>query len=196
MNIKAINLDFYGTLLDWLKIWVEVSDRIIIENNLKISSTELALQWREYQRKLLDNKEFIPYKENIFLALEKLCKVYKIKNKKYDELLFKKWKDIEPYQEVEKSLKRLKAGYKLSICTNSSKELFNIASEKIHIKFDYVFISDETKVNKPHPKIYQMVIDSLGYDSKKILHVASSQMDVSGAVNSGGCPPIIFKFNT
>ena len=185
MDIKALNLDFYGTLVDWLKIWIEVTDKIITDNNLEVSPIELALQWRKHQRKLLDDEEFIDYKKNIYLALEKLCKEYNIKNNNYDELLFKKWSEIEPYPEVESTLKKLKIKYKLAICTNSSRDLFDIAVKRIPTKFDFVLISDETKVNKPHQKMYQIAVNSLGCSPDNILHVASSQMDVKGAINAG-----------
>ena len=61
MEIKAINLDFYGTLVDWLPIWIKVSDIIVTENNLDISSNDFALEWRGIQRDMLFKKA-----ENIF----------------------------------------------------------------------------------------------------------------------------------
>jgi len=86
---------------------------------------------------------------------------------------------------VNKTLKRLKEKYKLAICSNSSRDLFGICANKIPIKFYYVFISDETKVNKPHLKMYQYAIKALEFPPQNILHVASSQMDVKGATNAG-----------
>ena len=56
MNIKSINFDFYGTLVDWLPIWTSVSEKIVKENNLAISSKELATKWRAIQRKLIEDK--------------------------------------------------------------------------------------------------------------------------------------------
>ena len=47
MGIKAINFDFYGTLVDWLQIWNEVSQTIIESNSLKISPPEFTLEWRK-----------------------------------------------------------------------------------------------------------------------------------------------------
>ncbi len=185
MSIKAINLDFYGTLVDWLSVWIEVSGKIVSYNNLNLSPKEFALEWRQIQRQLLDKKEFTPFKENILSALIELCNKYKIKNNNYHELLFTKWKGIKPYPEVNKVLGKLKSRFKLAICTNSSRDLFEICANKIPIKFDYIFISDETKVNKPHIRMYQIAIKSLGVAPKNILHVGSSQMDIRGATNAG-----------
>lgn len=185
MSIKAINLDFYGTLVDWLSIWIEVSERIIDDNNLDLNPKKFALEWRKIQRQLLDGQDFIPYKENIRLALDNLCNQRNIKNLNYHSLLFDKWKEIKPFPETIEVLKSLKPKYKLAICTNSSRDLFDICAKKFGSVFDNVLISDETKVNKPHKNMYEIAIKSLGFNRESILHVASSQMDVKGATNAG-----------
>lgn len=185
MSIQAINLDFYGTLVDWLPIWIEVSEKIVKENKIDLSAKEFALQWRKIQRQLLDGQTFIPYKENIKLALDNLCNQQNIGNIGYHELLFNKWNEIKPYPEANEVLKSLKLKYKIAVCTNSARDLFDICAKKLPIKFDYLLISDETKINKPHKKMYQAAIKSLGVDIKNILHVASSQMDVKGGTNAG-----------
>lgn len=185
MGIKAINLDFYGTLVDWLPVWIEVSKKIVDENKLELSPKEFALSWRNNQRQMLDCREFTPYKENILDALNMLCIRHKIKNNDYHELLFGSWKNIKPFPEVNKVLNSLKQKYKLAVCTNSSGDLFDICAKSIPIKFDNVFISDEIKVNKPHKRMYEYAIKSLGAGITEIIHVASSQMDVKGAAYAG-----------
>ena len=183
--IKAISFDFYGTLVDWLPIWVEASNHIVNKTSLAVQPDIFALEWRKIQRQMLDEKEFIPYKENISSALYLLCNKYKIKNNNYDKILFSKWKDIKPFPEVIPVLNKLKSKYKLSICTNSSRDLFERCMEKIPVKFDSILISDEIKVNKPHKKIYERNTQNLGFPPKNVLHIASSQMDVRGAFNAG-----------
>jgi len=186
MGIRAINLDFYGTLVDWLSIWIDASEKIINDNNPDLNPKEFALQWRQIQRKLFtDESVFIPYKANVRRALDKLCNQHNIKNKNYQELLFDKWNEIKPYPEVNEVLKSLKSKYKLTVCTNSARDLFDACAKKLSVKFDYVFISDETKVNKPHRRMYEIAVKSLGFKKESILHIASSQMDVKGATNAG-----------
>ena len=81
MDVKAINFDFYGTLVDWLKIWIETSGMVLRENNLKCSYQDLALEWRKIQRKLPYNKDFILFKENISMALDELSRKYNLQLK-------------------------------------------------------------------------------------------------------------------
>ena len=49
MNIKAINFDFYGTLVDWLPTWIYVSEKIVKESKINISPKDVALEWRKIE---------------------------------------------------------------------------------------------------------------------------------------------------
>ena len=92
---------------------------------------------------------------------------------------------MPPFPEVPETLIKLKEKYPLAVCSNSSRDFFNSLENKLPIKFNYVNISDETKVNKPHQKMYELAIKDLGYKPENILHVASSQMDVKGSTKAG-----------
>tara|TARA_Y100000310_G_scaffold345402_1_gene464499 strand:- start:6553 stop:7212 length:660 start_codon:yes stop_codon:yes gene_type:complete len=185
MVIKAINFDFYGTIVDWVPVWTEVTEKIISDNDLNLDSLDLAIEWRMAQRKFVEEKEFTWYKEYIKMALDDVCAKYKVENKGYENLLFEKWKEMQPFEEVGSTLLKLKEKYPLAVCSNSARDFLDYCTAKLPINFDYVNISDETKVNKPHKKMYDLAQNSLGYDKSEILHVASSQMDVKGATEAG-----------
>jgi 2-haloacid dehalogenase len=185
MEIKAINFDFYGTIVDWLPVWEEVCAKIVIENDLKVSPKEFAIEWRSAQRQFIEAKEFTLYREVIRLGLNAVCDKYAIKNKDYHEILYKKWKDILPFPEVPETLKKIRQKCRMVVCSNSARDFMDALLAKLPIKFDALLISDETKVNKPHPKMYALAIDALEVPKENILHIASSQMDVKGATNAG-----------
>ncbi len=178
-------MDFYGTFTDWLTIWVDVAQKIIDDNKLDVTAKDLAVEWRTLQRKDLDAQEFTPYTDNISNALRLLCEKYHIENKGYDKLIFSKWEEIEPFPEVGEVLQKLKGKVTLAICSNSSRDFFDACAAKLPVEFDYVFISDETKVNKPWPAMYEKALAGMGVSKDEVLHVASSQMDLKGATNAG-----------
>jgi len=185
LNTEAISFDFYETIIDWLPVWVSVTARIMEGNKLSVHPKEFALEWRKAQRQFVEAKEFTPYKEIIKSALGFLCEKYRIENRGYDELLFSQWKDMLPFPEVPESLKKLKSRFPVAVCSNSSRDFFDACASKLPIKFDHVLLSDETKVNKPHPRMYGIVVKALDAPKNLILHVASSQMDVQGATKAG-----------
>ncbi len=184
MPIKALTLDFYGTLVDWLPVWTKGSSIILKENRLEVSPSVFALRWRALQREHANKKTFIPYKDNIRFALDQLCTEFHIKNKNYSESLFMNWHKIIPFPEVAPAFKSLE-NVTVGICSNSARDLFDVCIKKLPVKFDFILLSDDTKVNKPHAEMYNKAILSAGVPINQILHIASSQMDVKGATNAG-----------
>ena len=185
MKFDAINLDYYGTLVDWLSIWVDVSQDIIDDNNINTDARSLALQWRKVQRELLDEQEYIPYNQNVTIALERTGEVMGFNAGDYPDKLFAKWVEIQPFGEVEKTLQVLGFNHRLAICTNSAIDLFHASAVNIAVTFDHIVVSDDVEANKPHPKMYAVAQDKLDAPHQRILHVASSQMDVRGATKAG-----------
>ena len=185
MKYDAINLDYYGTLVDWLPVWIDVSREIVNENNLDSDPRTMALLWREEQRLMLDKQQFIPYKENIKIALQRLGQKNGFNLLDYPERLFSRWDKIKPFKEVPNTLQILSDDFRLAICTNSAIDLFAVSAKNLAVTFDHVVISDDTHVNKPYPQIYAIAQQKLEVPSNRILHVASTQMDVRGASNAG-----------
>lgn len=185
LNIEAISFDFYGTIVDWIPVWVSVTTKIVEQNKLSVDPKEFAIEWRRTQRQFIEAKEFTPYKDYIESALSFLCEKYRIQNREYHKLLFSRWKYMLPFPEVLETLKKLKSRFPLAVCSNSSRDFFDICASKLPIRFDHILLSDETKANKPHPKMYETAVRTLGVPKNLILHVASSQMDVRGATRAG-----------
>ncbi len=185
MKFDAINLDYYGTLVDWLAIWIDVSQEIVSETPLDVDSKELALHWRKVQRALLDEQEYLSYKENITIALQRTATEFGFESADYPERLFSKWVEIRPFEEVEETLQTLNSNFRLAICTNSAIDLYHASATNLAVTFDHIVVSDDIQANKPHPKMYAVAQERLDVPYERILHVASSQMDVRGATKAG-----------
>ena len=100
LNVEAISFDFYGTLVDWLPVWVSVTRKIIEDNHLPVTPEKLAVEWRAAQQPILEASEFTPYKNYIQSALGVICGKYGIKNEGYHKLLFSLWGQMQPFPEV------------------------------------------------------------------------------------------------
>jgi putative hydrolase of the HAD superfamily len=79
--------------------------------------------------------------------------------------------------------------YKLSIVTNGLKDVQNkrIRQSIISKYFENVVISEEAKVSKPDPKIFEYALNNIKYtDKSKVLMVGDSlTSDIQGGINSG-----------
>ncbi len=184
-KFRAVTLDFWGTLVDWLPVWESVSSVIVKNNNLKCSAKEFALAWRRAGRWYVEKMPRLKYKEMVAKSLDEVCKTFGISPAGEEQLLFEKWKDIMPFPEVSEILSELKKKCELVVVSNADPELFSIVVKKIPVVFDGIFISDVTGIPKPHFEMYEKAIKYLKLPFSDVLHVASSQMDVCGAASAG-----------
>lgn len=185
MDVQVISLDFYGTLVDIVTIYKKVCSQIISNNKLDITLDELSLRWRQEQRTYEQQHPPPSYKEIIRLGLEDLAKKHGFVNNKYHEMLFRLWRDTPVYTEVPDTLERLGEKYKLVVCSNSSREFFELCAKKLPVTFDNSFLSEEIGYTKPHPTMYRQVINAYNINPRQVFHVASSQMDLKGTHDFG-----------
>lgn len=185
MKFDAVNFDYYGTLVDWLSLWTEASREIVADTSLEMDPKDLALRWRKAQRALLDEQEFLPYKETITIALQRTSEEFGFEPAGYAQRLFSKWAEIRPFREVEETLNALDGSLQVAICTNSAIDLFHASAKSLSATFDHIVVSDDVGAHKPHPRMYAVAQEKLTLPHERILHVASSQMDVRGATKAG-----------
>ena len=182
---KALTFDFWGTLVDWSPVWELVSGEIVRKHNLKCSAQEFALSWRRAGRWFVEKMPQLKYKEMVKKSLDEVCKTFGFESAGEEQQLFEHWKEIKPFPEAVAVLSELKKRHKLVIVSNADPDLFDVCISKFPVEFDNFFLSDVTGVTKPHFEMYEKSIAFLGLPRSQILHVASSQMDVVGAVNAG-----------
>ena len=93
------------------------------------------------------------------------------------------------YEDSESLIKDLYKNHKLIIITNGLKDVQNNRIKKSIIGkyFDNITISEEAKVSKPNPKIFEIALKHIDYtDKSKILMVGDSlTSDVKGGINFG-----------
>ena len=84
---------------------------------------------------------------------------------------------LDPFPEVSETLRRLKqAGLKTAILSNGTPAMLQRAVEnaKIGPLLDAVLSVEEVGVYKPHPRVYQLAVDSMG-SSKRGYYICFGQ---------------------
>ncbi len=104
------------------------------------------------------------------------------------DILVEAFKSHKAYPETLKVLKKLKKDYKLGLITNTDWNGFEKLEEKFKIEeiFDVALKSYETKILKPDPKIFEMMLEMLEVDKDEVLMVGDSlKDDIQAAENFG-----------
>jgi putative hydrolase of the HAD superfamily len=92
-------------------------------------------------------------------------------------------------------LQYLQPKYKLGVVSNltfaeAAWSILN--SYRIKKFFDFVVISGDVSLRKPHPKLFKLALDSLGVEASEAIFVGDTlETDIQGALNVGMLPILI-----
>lgn len=120
---------------------------------------------------------------------------------KYTEKLIAELKGIleeashsnEAFPETLKVLGELKKNYKLGLISNTFYQTFEGLEQKFRLYgiFDVILKSYETKILKPHPKIFEIMIKELNVKKSEALMVGDSLKDDIQAAETFGIKGIL-----
>ena len=91
---------------------------------------------------------------------------------------------LDAYPEVPAMLKTLKdAGLKTAILSNGSPEMLKAAVDNAGIGnvLDEALSVEDLGIFKPHFSVYQMAVDRLGVEAKRVCFMSSNGWDAAGA---------------
>ena len=99
--------------------------------------------------------------------------------------LYKKWKFLIPWPETNEILKIISQKYLIGFATNCSTQKGEEAMNVIDINFDFYVTAEEVGYYKPHPFMYNRILEKMNSTPNRTLFVAGSPFDVRGAKNVG-----------
>ncbi|MGD9728661.1 MAG: haloacid dehalogenase type II [Nitrospiraceae bacterium] len=181
-GVRACVFDAYGTVFDFATAAAGCRD-VLGEN-----SSSLTALWREKQLqytwlRALQGKHADFWKvtgDALDFALETL-------NLRSDELRFRLmtlYLTLKPFPEVPTMLSRLKAaGFTTAILSNGSPKMLEaaVAGAQIGHLLDVVLSVEAVGVYKPHPRVYQLAVDSLNAAPQEICFQSSNAWDAYAA---------------
>ncbi len=194
MKYEIIIFDADDTLFDFRKSERDAFKNTMVEFNieydenyhLKIYSDINTAIWKEFEDGLITQKE---------LKVERFKRLSDKLNIDFDEVEFAKsyMKHLSfasfLYDNSMDLIESLHKNYRLSIITNGLTEVQDnrIRKSAIAKYFENIVISEEVKVSKPDPKIFELTLNNMKYtDKSKILMVGDSlTSDIQGGINFG-----------
>ena len=95
---------------------------------------------------------------------------------------------LDTYPEVQETLATLRAhGLRTAILSNGESSMLDAAVEAAGIadSLDAVLSVEEVGIYKPHPSVYQLVVDRLGVEAANVSFQSSNAWDANGAAAFG-----------
>lgn len=194
MGYKVIIFDADDTLFDFKRSERDALKNAMIhfnieyneDDHLKIYQEVNQDVWTEFEEGMITQEElkterFKRLSDRLEIQLDavKFAELY-MKYLSYGSFL---------YEETIPLVKNLYENYRLAIITNGLRDVQNnrIRKSTIAEYFDDIVISEEVKVSKPDPKIFEIALDHLKHtDKSNVLMVGDSlSSDIQGGLNFG-----------
>ena len=194
MKIKAVLLDFGGTLADGGLDWEPYHETI---RNYLISHgypMEMQHMKKALRGTLSDLEKYRASGKE--MTFEEVYSGFLLKlGISHDETMlnwlhenFKTHYKTSFYPCVENVLKKLSSEYKVAMVSNtmSDQPKLLLQESKMDKYFDLMVCSRDLGVRKPNPEIFKIVLDKLGVKPSEAVHVGDSvEADMMGAQKSG-----------
>lgn len=201
MSIKGIFFDLFGTLVennssDWLVSF----ESICSEQKLPIAADALLERWHEYEHRFrawrLNHETmemrspFYTYEQAWSWSFERAFEDLNL-NANPQEAVNQCLRGLvrRPiFPETIDVLASLQGNFLVGLLSNADRSYMEPLLKRYDIfrYFDSVVCSDDAKAYKPHPDIFQLLLNSLNLDVDNVIHVGDRQEeDVWGANRLG-----------
>ncbi|MGZ9585413.1 HAD family hydrolase [Paenibacillus marinisediminis] len=197
MKYKAIFFDRDGTLVFNDPVWEAIRDDKLSEwSGIPfLFSHELFME--VFHEVLNGGHDFAPYK-NVEQELKFFTEWYRVLFKRLgitehvservDYLMQHLWYlKKELFEETIEALEYFKArGYKMGVISDCPPSLeMTLRTANIHRYFSSFTASSLVGVGKPHPKIFNAALDSLGVTAEESIYVDDYEVEATGAREQG-----------
>ena len=169
---KYISFDCYGTLTNF---GMSPLTRKIFAD--RVGTDRMSAFLADFSARRLDEVlgAWKPYYDVIRDALERTCKLWKMKFDENDaRQIYAAIPSWGPHPDVPEALTKVAKHFPLVILSNSMTDLIPPNVEKLGAPFHAVFTAEEAKAYKPRYQAFEYMFDTLGAGPKDFLHCSSS----------------------
>jgi putative hydrolase of the HAD superfamily len=194
-GLEAVAFDFYGTLAVQNQDEAAVDAAILTEHGCVVDDT-LLMRWIDpvtAPEHPSESQSASSYEDFCVSLWRDLLLGGGVAAGEVDGLIEQarargRARQLVPFEDSVSSLLALRAaGLRLAICSNWGWELPAVVHDcGLPDVFDVVLSSAEAGYRKPHPRIFETLVDRLDVDAGAVLFVGDSQeADVGGASSAG-----------
>lgn len=188
-SIKAIVVDYYGTLVDVGQPFLEIKRWFADKYNDSIGNIDdLYMAFLKEHARLLCNKEFYLGQSLLMKSYKKSCDKYNIPflSEDFQKLIIKLFIQPPAFSAARQTIENLRKSFPVLLLTNADNQILYESIKIQGFEFDYIVSSEDLKCNKPNAKMFQAACNLLKTFPKQVLMIGDSLTeDIYGAIEYG-----------
>ena len=188
---RAIFYDSKTTLFDWAWSWREAAGQIAAKYggvDADAFYEDWIVMFEGFQRRAAFNR-YADLTNHIRDGLRYACRLHGIKgDPDHDVQIYLDLQErVEPFPEVLEALEQQRAlGVKIIIFSDVETRYIEAYVRKLGgFRPDFVGSTEQARVHKPNPRVYQWVLRQVGLQARDVLYCAAPQFDIQGALSTG-----------
>jgi 2-haloacid dehalogenase len=173
-RFQYLSFDCYGTLVDWESGILGYLRPLLQSRGCVTSDDELLNKYSEFEPRE-QAQTYRSYREVLSSVARDFGREFRVQVTD-DEAngLAESIRQWEPFPDTVHALAHLKSRYKLAILSNIDDDLFASTAAKLGVQLDQVVTAQQVQSYKPSLRNFETLLDRLGIEKDRLLHVAES----------------------
>jgi 2-haloacid dehalogenase len=175
---EVMSFDCYGTLIDWEGGIVSGMRPVLERHGIEATDEEiLGLHARTESELQSASKRgaYVKYRKVLGDTVRRFGEEYGFEPEPLEvSALADSLRHWKPFPDTVEALRALKSRYRLAIITNADDGLFALSACHLEVEFDWIVTAEQAGTYKPSLNNFELVLERIGVERGKLLHVAQS----------------------
>lgn len=185
--VRLVTFDTYGTLIDWDSALRAQFAKLFAANGIELDVGEFQHRW--YHRHALPavSGPFQRYRELLATTAAAALAEDGIVLPQADlATLGDAMAQADPFPDTVPVLAELRRHLPLATISNSQQDIIEVSARTLGDPFTHVITGEVVGAYKPHPALFELVLERAGVRPHEVVHVAQSQfVDLPRSVPMG-----------
>ncbi len=174
-DVTVLSFDCYGTLIDWETGILSALRPLLSRRRTELPDGALLELYGRFEREAQAETPFVNYRTVLRRVVHNLGDHLDLGvGPDEADLLAESMRDWRPFADTVAALKTLGERFALAILSNVDDDLFRLSEPLLETPFDWVITSQQLGSYKPSERNFRRVMDAIGVERGRHVHVAQS----------------------
>jgi 2-haloacid dehalogenase/putative hydrolase of the HAD superfamily len=188
-SVKAIAIDYYGTLVDVGQPFMEIKEWYVnTYNNFSENINRIYMAFFKEHAKLQCSKEFLLGQTLLMNSYKKSCDKYNLPflPEAFQRLIIQLFTQPPAFTGAQQTIRNWRKSYPVLLLTNADNQILYESIKIQGFEFDFILSSEDLQCNKPNVKTFQKACELLNTPAENVLMIGDSLTeDIYGAMSYG-----------